>query len=167
MSIEIPSYKTITLPVEVQAVNINNNLSQSSINHFNNLLHEPSVVERSIVEKENVIPKHNILNQIINSISTLDLSIKTSSNNLRQDLSKKPKTVDHIDNTRNKSDNSAGSVGGSSGNSSLTGEMNNSLEKVKALYKIQHKFHKSMTLFTLFSSLLTAFKGSLDKFLKM
>ncbi len=165
MSIEIPSYKIISLPVETQI--INNNLSQSSINNFNNLLHEPSVIERSTIEKDNVISKNNILNQMIHSISTLDLNIKTSSNSLRQELSKNRKMVERPNNNQQQADTSSKTIGNSTSVTNLTGEMNHSLEKVKALYKIQHKFHKSMTFFTLFSSLLTAFKGTLDKFLKM
>ncbi len=170
MSIEIPVYKTVSLPVETQVANLgNSNLSQSSVANFNNLMSMPSAIERSSFDQrldQNFTQNNNsMLNQILHSISTLDLSLKTSSTNLRQSFSKNNHLNERVSEVAKDTVNS--SKQGDSSISSMTTEMNNNLEKVKNLYKLQHKFHKSMTLVTLFSSLLTAFKGTMDKFLKM
>lgn len=174
MSIEIPVYKTVSLPVETQVANLgNSNLSQSSVANFNNLMSMPSAIERSSFDQrldQNFTQNNNsMLNQILHSISTLDLSLKTSSTNLRQSFSKNNHLNERVSEVAKDTVNSSkqGDSNSNSSISSMTTEMNNNLEKVKNLYKLQHKFSKSMTLVTLFSSLLTAFKGTMDKFLKM
>ncbi len=172
MSIEIPVYKAISLPIETQAASLgNNNLNSSSVANFNDLMSMPSAIERSSFDHkldQNFTQNNNsMLNQILNSISTLDLSLKTSSSNLRQSFSKNNQLIDRAPNVDREAVKLSDKGDINSSISSMTTEMNNNLEKVKNLYKLQNKFHKSMTLVTLFSSLLTAFKGTMDKFLKM
>ncbi len=171
MSIEIPVYKTVTLPVETQVANLDNsNLNQSSIANFNDLMSMPSAAEKSSFDHrldQNFTQNNSMLNQILHSISTLDLSLKTSSTNLRQSFSKNNHLNERVSEVAKDTVNSSKQGDINSSISSMTSEMNNNLEKVKNLYKLQNKFHKSMTLVTLFSSLLTAFKGTMDKFLKM
>ncbi len=172
MSIEIPVYKTVSLPVETQVASLDNNLSQSSVANFNNLMSMPSAIERSSFDHRldpnfTQINNNSMLNQVLHSISTLDLSLKTSSSNLRQSFSKNNNLTERVSEVGKETIKTSANGDINSSISSLTSELNNNLEKVKNLYQLQHKFHKSMTLVTLFSSLLTAFKGTMDKFLKM
>jgi len=169
MPIEIPAYKTMSQPVEMQSAN----LSQSAVNNFNQLLNGPSSVEKSVLEympDNNLTTNNNILTHVLHSISTLDLGIRTSSSNLRQAVSKHHNTLKspnnqyesiHTDASTNSSRGSGDTL------SDLSRELDRNLDKVKNLYKLQGQFHKQMTLFHLFSSLLTAFQGTLNKFLKM
>ena len=169
MPIEIPAYKTMPQPMEMQPAN----LSQSAVNNFNQLLNGPSSVEKSVLEympDNNLTTNNNILTHVLHSISTLDLGIKTSGNNLRQATTKHHQTIEgpstkyesiHADTSTTGRKSSVTIV------DDLSRDLDRNLDKVKNLYKLQTRFHKQMTLFHLFSSLLTAFQGTLNKFLKM